>query len=688
MMLFKLSLKNIRKSFKDYSIYFLTLILGVAIFYVFNTIDSQTAMMRLSESTREIVKLLLQLLSGVSVCVAFILGFLIVYASNFLIKRRKKEFGIYMLLGMEKREISRILLGETMLIGVLSLFTGLCVGIFGSQFMSILVAKMFEADMSAYTFVFSKAAMIKTILYFGIMYVIVMLFNAFTISKYKLIDLFQAAGKNEKGKLKSSALAVVLFVISCGILIYAYNQVAFHTGELGREDTLLMILLGIIGTFGVFWSLSGFLLKLLQRFKGFYQRGLTAFVLRQVNSNINTAVFSMTIICLLFFVTITVLSAGLSINYSLKQELKSHCPVDLNLMKPMDIPGDVSNPEVEYSKLTVEEALMESGFDLSLLAPDYEEVTVYYNPELTYMSFFGDMGEQAAEKYPMVNWKVPEDIMSNSDYNRMAVLYGIPQLQVEEGKYLMVCNFTSMVKLRNERLLGANPVTIGETTLIQQENHCVDGYITINIQDANQGILVVPDSVVEKYAGTELLRGENVFVADYAAETEQEKKATEEKFMDFCEQAIAKQPLLENLEGITKIFLYESSVGLSAVITFIAIYLGIVFLIAGAALLALKELSESTVNKTRYMILDKIGVDEKQKHRALLWQMGIFFGLPMVLAMIHSVFGILYASHLLSMYGMKDMLASLVFTGVFLLIVYGGYFAATYFGSRRIIDER
>ncbi len=688
MTLFKLSLKNIRKSFKDYTIYFLTLILGVAIFYVFNTIDSQTAMMRLSESTREIVKLLMQMLSGVSVCVAFILGFLIVYASNFLIKRRKKEFGIYMLLGMGKREISKILLGETMLIGILSLFAGLCVGIFGSQFMSILVAKMFEADMSAYTFVFSRAAMIKTILYFGIMYVIVMLFNAFTISKYKLIDLFQAAGKNEKGKLKSSALAVVLFMISCGILIYAYNQVAFHTMELGREDTLLMILLGIVGTFGVFWSLSGFLLKLLQRFRGFYQRGLTAFVLRQVNSNINTAVFSMTIICLLFFVTITVLSAGLSINYSLKQELRSHCSVDLNLIKPMDIPVDASNSEVEYSKLTIEEALLDCGFDFSLLAPDYEEVTMYNYPELTYRSFFGDMGEQKMEEYPILLWNSPEDIMSNSDYNRLAEIYGIPQLQVEEGKYLMVCNFPSMVKARNERLLTENPITIGETTLVQQENHCVDGYVMINIQDGNLGILVVPDSVIEKYADTELYRAENVFAADYMAETEQEKKVTEEKIMDFCEQAVVKQPLFGNLEGITKIFLYESSVGLSAVITFIAIYLGIVFLIAGAALLALKELSESTVNKARYMILDKIGVDEKQKHRALLWQMGIFFGLPMVLAMIHSVFGILYASHLLSMYGMKDMLASLTFTGVFLLIVYGGYFVATYFGSRRIIDEQ
>ena len=111
-MITKLSLKNISKSFKDYAIYFFTLILGVAIFYVFNAIDSQTVMMDVSSSTREIIKLMTNMLSGVSVFVSFILGFLIIYASRFLIKRRNKEFGIYLILGMSKRKISLILFLE------------------------------------------------------------------------------------------------------------------------------------------------------------------------------------------------------------------------------------------------------------------------------------------------------------------------------------------------------------------------------------------------------------------------------------------------------------------------------------------------------------------------------------------------------------------------------------------------
>ena len=147
MKLFSMSIKNIRKSVKDYTIYFLTLILGVAIFYIFNSLDSQEAMLVVSSSTREIIKLMLSMIQFVSIFVALILGFLIVYANNFLIKRRKKEFGLYMTLGMGKRQISGILLGETFLIGLLSLGIGLVIGVFGSQLMSILVAKLFEADM-------------------------------------------------------------------------------------------------------------------------------------------------------------------------------------------------------------------------------------------------------------------------------------------------------------------------------------------------------------------------------------------------------------------------------------------------------------------------------------------------------------------------------------------------------------
>lgn len=197
-MLFKLSIKNMKKSFKDYAIYFITLVLGVALFYMFNSLDSQEAMLEVSSSTKEMIKLMINMLSMVSVFIAIILSLLIVYANTFLINRRKKEFGIYMTLGMGKRQISKILLIETVFVGIISLAIGLILGIFASQFMSILVAKLFQADMSKFEFVFSRTACIKTCIYFAVMYIAVIIFNVFTISRYKLINLLTAIKKNEK----------------------------------------------------------------------------------------------------------------------------------------------------------------------------------------------------------------------------------------------------------------------------------------------------------------------------------------------------------------------------------------------------------------------------------------------------------------------------------------------------------
>ena len=210
----KLSFRNIKKSFKDYAIYFFTLILGVAIFYVFNSIESQTVLLDVTESTYEVIGMMTTMLSAASVFVAFILGFLIIYASRFLIKRRNKEFGIYMLLGMSKRKISMILFFETILIGIISLAVGLGIGVLLSQLMSMLVANMFEADMTKYQFIFSQDACIKTLIYFGIMYVIVMLFNAINVGKCKLIDLIQTSKKSETIKLKNPLLCTVVFILS------------------------------------------------------------------------------------------------------------------------------------------------------------------------------------------------------------------------------------------------------------------------------------------------------------------------------------------------------------------------------------------------------------------------------------------------------------------------------------------
>lgn len=386
-----------KKSIKDYAIYFLTLVLGVAIFYMFNSLDSQQAMMEVSASQRDIIKLMVGMLEFVSVFVAVVLGLLIVYANNFLVNRRKKEFGIYMTLGMGKRQISKIILMETIFIGIISLGVGIILGVFASQFMSILVAKMFKADMTGFTFVFSKDACIKTCIYFAVMYIAVMFFNTLTVSRYKLINLLNATKKNEKVKIKNPFLSILVFIIGASILGYAYWKVTADVHSMDTAEKMLPpILMGITGTVLVFWSLSGFILQVVQMHKKTYLKDTNMFVLRQINNKINTMVASMSVICLMLFMTITILSSSLALRNSMERNLTEMTPVDLNLVKTANLPETYkkygrevksTKEQREDSKISIIETITNNGFDMNLLK-DVIEIPIYATNDLTWEDFF------------------------------------------------------------------------------------------------------------------------------------------------------------------------------------------------------------------------------------------------------------------------------------------------------------
>lgn len=690
-MLFKLSIKNIRKSIKDYAVYFLTLILGVAIFYMFNSLDSQKAMLAVNDSTAAIVELLVTMVAWASVFVAVVLGFLIVYANNFLIKRRKKEFGLYMTLGMGKRQISNILLFETIFIGLLSLVVGMFLGVFGSQLMSILVAKLFKADMSKYEFVFSKAACLKTCLYFGVMYIVVMLFNTITISKYKLIDLLTAIKKNEKVKMKNPFLCVVVFLAAAVILGYAYYQVTAGIDQITTVDKLSVpVMMGVVATFLIFWSLSGFVLKIVQSRKNIYLRGTNLFVLRQIHNRINTTVVSMTIICLLLFMTVSVLSTALSLNHVLTKDLEEMTPVDINLDKTANLPdnGDHTKEQIVDSKLKISDTLKNNGFDLHLLK-DVIEVNIYATNELTWRDSLGSTYDEAKKQFPMLMYDTAEEIIKLSDYNKIAKLYGIEQYELKDDEYIVLCDYTNMKKLRDMALATNNEITIAGKTYVSKYRECQKGYIEMAISHVNMGIILVPDSC----GLTEDMKEEHYLIANYNADTEEEKERIDRYFINSGEGEGSE--LFRNIEekgiqinGRTKNYILESSVGLATVITFIGIYLGVIFLIASSAILALKELTENSDNRQRYTVLRKIGVDEGMINQSLFRQIGIFFLVPLVLAVIHSVFGIQFALKLASVeVEPKTMLPSVIATAVFLVVVYGGYFFATYEGSKNMISE-
>ena len=693
-MLFKLSFENMKKSFKDYAIYFLTLVLGVAIFYMFNSLDSQQAMLEVSQSQREIIRLMIELIGMVSIFVAIILGLLILYANNFLINRRKKEFGIYMTLGMGRRQISKIILLETIFVGIISLGVGLIVGIFASQFMSILVAKLFEADMSHFQFVFSKEACIKTCIYFAIMYLVVIFFNTFTISRYKLINLLNANKKNEKVKMKNPILCILLFVLACVMLGWAYWKVTAQVNTIRiEEDLLLPILMGILGTILIFWSLSALVLRVVQSIQKIYLKGTNLFVLRQIHNKINTTVLSMSVICLMLFLTISILSSFLSLRNTMQRELAEMTPVDLNLYKTANLPESYqrygkevfsTKEQIADSKVTIQETLQNNGFDLSLLK-DVVEIPVYATNNLTWKDFFGDHFEEVKAQYSMLQYDTAEQIVKISDYNKIARLYGLEEYTLEENEYIVLCDFDNMKGLRNQVLANGNSLMIAGKEYKSKYNECKEGFILMSTSHVNTGIILVPDSCNL----TDDMKEQMVLVANYNVTTEEEKQKMEEIFSSEDSELI--QNLNESgieIDGMTKISIVNASVGIATIVTFIAIYLGIIFLIASSAILALKQLTESSDNKQRYAILRKIGCDEKMINQALFRQIGIFFGLPLILAIIHSIFGIQFVMSMMTgLANKKDLLPSIIGTVCIMGGIYGAYFLATYLRSKSMIQE-
>lgn len=680
-MLFKISVSNIRRSLRDYAIYFFTLMIGVSIFYVFNAVGTQTALLMVMEGdTRSITELLSTIISNVSVFVAAVLGLLIVYASRYLMKRRSREFALYLLLGMGKAKISLILLLETLIIGIGSLAAGLAAGIGLSQLMSAFVISLFDADMRNYRFTLSVDAVWKTMGYFGVVYFVVMLFNSFIIGKCKLIDLMQSGKRSEKLRLKNVALCVILFFLAAGALGYAYHEVTYAPAGLTAKRMMCMIALGAVATLVIFWSFSGLLLRIATALKGVYFRGLNCFTFRQISSRINTMVLSMTVICLMLFVTICTLSGSFSIRNSLNDNIRTYCPADAMFIYAPDSLGKETMPDELPAPMQTLEDTLEAHFSES------EKGYSYGDDDLTMGDFFDLDREVSAwirSNLTMLDLDVPEVLVTLSDYNALMTLYGIEPLEMGENECVMLCNFEQMTALRDRVLAKIDSIPVFGHDLKLKYHSCQDGFIEIAIQPLNSGLLVIPDSVAAGQQPRFVYLAGNYAVTDTEAR-HAEDAALMEAYRSACIE-LSGAGISYYTQFNTRQDMADAAIGLGGLVALVGLYIGMTFLIACGAVLALKQLSEAADSVRYYEMLRKIGAEEKDITRSLYRQAGIFFLLPLLLAAVHSVFGMKFAGVFLTMFGTSGMTASIVTTCAVLLVIYGGYFLITCFGCKSVI---
>ena len=671
-MLFKIARNNVKRSYKDYGIYFITLTLAVCIFYSFNSIETQSSMLKLGKSTGAFMETLSTFLAGTSLFVSMILAGLITYANHFLIKKRKKELGIYMTLGMPKTSISKILFLETLLIGLISLIAGIILGILMSQGLSEITARLLGVNLESYRFTVSLDAVLKSAAYFGIIFSLVIVLNQLTIRRYRLIDLLNAGKKNEEMKLKSLALSVGLFILSVLMLITAY--VLILKVGLMTESILVAvsILLGVFGTLLFFFSLSSFVIHWMQRQKGIYLKSLRIFVLRQVHNKINTNFLSMTAICLMLFLTITLLFTMFGYKGSYDRMLKGNTSFDAsgwlldeNNENEYDMEEYLNKIEFQFD--AHENHSYFSVYALSVTVEDllksYMTDQEWLDMRLNYMD-----GEISA--------------VTLSDYNEILKLKNQEPVELENHEVLLVSNYAQLNSALDEFMKNEDSVAIGGMNYRMKNNEPVTENIMTTATVLDFFYFIVPD----EFSGTmtRLSTGYNVVFSENTYEE------SEEKFIGLSEDYEKYRYIDDKLVlafGNTIDEVHARVYGTTTLIVFLGVYLGIVFLLSSAAVLALQQLSDANESVERYKTLKRIGATEKQINQAILFQNAIYFGIPLTLAVIHSAVGVIAVNVIFRNYSQGIVGSSLLLIASVLLIIYGGYFYITYTGFKNIVRK-
>ena len=664
----KIAINNVKKSFKDYTIYFLTIAFAVCIFYSFNSIESQKAILDINKSQEEYMTLVTTLISYVSVFVSFILGGLILYANNFLIKKRKKELGIYMTLGMSKRKISKILLSETLIVGVLSLIAGLLLGLVVSQGLSLFTAKLFDVGMTEFKFIISSSAILKTVLYFALIFGVLMIFNTRIIAKYKLIDMLTAARKSEDIKIKNPIISSIIFIsgiIILGTAYYLVTKSGLNPDKLGFK---LSIVFGIIGTAGFFYGIAGFLLGVIQRSKNIYLKKLNIFVTRQISSKVNTNFVSMTVISLMLFITIVLLSTGLSFKSALEKGIV--VPFDASVKLFTDEENKYKSMEDVFKAINYDfngkepifiNGYIIDGIDANMILKDYA------------VGEFKKSLDNGKHRWEYI------DAIKISDYNKIRSLYGEEPLSINDNEILVTSNFTEAKDSIKNFIKNSPQVSIaGKEYKVANKEYLNEAVYNSELAD-NVLTIIVPDDFKDMTLNAAYMNMNYKNPNDPAEE--EDMNSLFDSFRRYDE--IYDLPMIR----ATKSQVYEASKGLTTMILYIGLYLGVVFLISSAAVLALQQLSEASDSSDRYKALKKIGATEKMINKTIFTQTAIYFAMPLILAIVSSIVGISVVNKFIALYGKPNIGPTALLTLGILVIVYGGYFYVTYAGYKSIVKN-
>ncbi len=683
-MIARLAARNMRHHIVHDVVYFMTLMTGIALVYAFYAVEDQFILKELMEDDK-IVSGMKYVMPGIGTMLVIVLAFLIVYANHFLMNERKKEFGVYMLLGMEKKRLAGVLLAETAFVGVLSMIAGILFGFLLSQGLSVFTAGLFEADMSEFAFHISGGAVGKTMLHFLAIFVFLFVWDLAVVGKMRLVSLLNAGQRGEPDTVRNPVVCLLVFLAAAGLLAHIYHSVTVNLALIQTPQQAFYELGRLaLATVLIFWSLSGLLLFLARVSRRFYLKGIRAFTVREISGRINTNVLTGSVISFLMFIAISVCMICFSVAFKMNGNLRSLAPADLLLACRYDPVVGAQLPETD-------ELLREAGVDTRLLK-DMAEFTVYRAPE-----WEDDGGEDGVNVFANAG-----DIVGISDYNKLAEVYGMEKQSLAEDEYFVVANYPSSIRSYNRQFLSqGHVITLNGKSYHPKYEECRDGILRMSYVVENIGYTVVPDQAV---SGGKLEQDRRCLAANYNVDDEQEKEELDAYVKSdafFHKLSEGKNPETENSSGemeeswyawgVYKSDLYRQSVGVTSMIVFLGLYIGIVFFIASAALFSLKELSQAADNRGKYETLARLGVDPKMIRRSLLFQNAIFFAGPLAVAALHSIFGMQAFRALIlgvsDLFVVSEMRRAMLMAALILIGIYVVYFIITYRYGRNIIEK-
>ena len=679
-MLLKLAVRNMRRSLRDYAIYFVTLLIAVTVFYAFNSVGDQQVMHDIAASNNaNVIEFTGYMMNIFSVIVALVLGFLVIYANQLLITRRKREFGIYLVLGMRPGQVSRILLYETVFIGLGSLVLGLGLGILISQLLSFATAALFGVAMPQYQFSFSPGACIATLACFIAIFIVVAIFNVITVRRCKLIDLIGAKAKRQKIVIRNPWVCLVLFAISLVLIGLAYWQLDINGMTLMfdtefQRATVLML----VGSLLFFFSLSGFVIAVLTRLRGVCLKRLRPFTTRQVASKFNTSFVSIWVVCVLLFFAITTFATGLGLIDAFTGDIDEANPYDASVIaydeEVVYENGKGTKRPVDVDISQTNAYLQQHVANWDTLVAASAQLDFYGLPDMTYGKLMDAVNTYLADSMSntsTLNQSV--QVVGLTQFNDMLALSDKQPVTLSSGEYLVTNSMSASEKIADAVVAQHMPLPTPAGDLAPA-SHVEKVQLNDFDMLSNALTMVVPDDVITTLAQMETPDSAYVNIMY------ESRSNAEEAFVDAVDA-----PGVSTV--ITRAQMVGQASGLRVMITYLAIYIGLVLLVATAAVLAIQLLSLTIDSLDRYRLLSKLGCDTSMLTRSLFEQVVIYFVAPLALAVCHSACAIAVLSESLFAALGRDLFPSIVMAACLVVAIYGGYMLITYLTSRTSVKQ-